>query len=94
VIEFRRNDDGTLIASGATVQEAIDAAPRSLRGGAVLAGANLARANLSRADLRWANLIGADLRWANLTGANLTRARIDASQLWVLAAALGVEVES
>ena len=49
--------------------------------GANLAGANLTRANLTGANLDGARLTGARLTRANLTGANLARAYLDGANL-------------
>lgn len=82
--------DGSALASGDTLIDAIRAAGRNLYEadlkGANLKGANLSEAYLSGANLRWANLSranlsGANLRDASLSGADLRWANLSGASL-------------
>jgi hypothetical protein len=72
---------GKTIAEGATITEAIAAAPRTRWDGADLTGADLRRADLTGANLTGANLTGADLRRADLRRADLTDANLTDADL-------------
>ena len=75
---YRR--DGSVIATGKSIREIVEANRASLGGadlwGANLGGASLGNANLENANLENANLWGANLWGANLWGADLRGANL------------------